>query len=45
MAPAALARLRRQLFEESDGSKFARLKERLLKNHGQAERLAVLAAS
>lgn len=45
MTTAALSRLRRQLFEESDGNKFARLKDSLLKNHGQAERLAVLAAS
>src|SRR5450830_288015 len=43
MATAALENLRTKLFEESEGSKFARLKDRLLKNHGQQERLAVLA--
>lgn len=43
MATAALENLRTKLFEESESSKFARLKDRLLKNHGQQERLAVLA--
>ncbi|MBB5609421.1 MULTISPECIES: hypothetical protein [unclassified Janthinobacterium] len=42
MATAALENLRTKLFEDSEGSKFARLKDRLLKNHGQQERLAVL---
>ena len=42
MAAAPLAALHRKLFDETDGSKFARLKERLLKKHAANERLAVL---
>lgn len=42
MAAAPLAALHRKLFDETDGSKFARLKDRLLNNHGQTERAAVL---
>ncbi|PLY44327.1 hypothetical protein CSZ94_06195 [Janthinobacterium sp. ROICE36] len=42
MAVAPLAALHRKLFDETDGSKFARLKERLLKKHAPDERLAVL---
>ncbi len=43
MAVAPLAALHRKLFDETDGSKFARLKERLLKKHAADERQAVLA--
>ncbi|MGK5055868.1 SMI1/KNR4 family protein [Janthinobacterium sp. LB2P49] len=42
MAVSPLAALHRKLFDETDGSKFARLKERLLKKHAVDERLAVL---
>ncbi|MDN2701301.1 SMI1/KNR4 family protein [Janthinobacterium sp. SUN100] len=42
MAVTALAALHRKLFDETDGSKFARLKERLLKKHAADDRLAVL---
>lgn len=42
MATAPLAALHRKLFDETDGSKFARLKDRLLNNHGIADRAAVL---
>ena len=42
MAAAPLAALHRKLFDETDGSKFARLKDRLLNNHGEADRAAVL---
>ena len=42
MAVAPLAALHRKLFDETDGSKFARLKERLLKKHVPDDRLAVL---
>lgn len=42
MAAAPLAALHRKLFDETDGSKFARLKDRLLNNHGETERAAVL---
>ncbi|WFR77615.1 SMI1/KNR4 family protein [Janthinobacterium rivuli] len=42
MAVTALAALHRKLFDETDGSKFARLKERLIKKHAADERLAVL---
>ena len=43
MAAAPLAALHRKLFDETDGNKFARLKDRLLKKHGADERQAVLA--
>ncbi|WP_426073669.1 SMI1/KNR4 family protein [Janthinobacterium sp. DSP2-3-3] len=43
MAVAPLAALHRKLFDETDGSKFSRLKDRLLKNHAANERQAVLA--
>ena len=43
MAVAPLAALHRKLFDETDGSKFARLKDRLLKKHAADERQAVLA--
>ncbi|WP_058049870.1 SMI1/KNR4 family protein [Janthinobacterium sp. Ant5-2-1] len=42
MAIAPLAALHRKLFDETDGSKFARLKERLLKKHAADERQDVL---
>ena len=42
MAVAPLAALHRKLFDETDGSKFARLKDRLLKKHAPDDRLAVL---
>lgn len=41
MAVAPLAALHRKLFDETDGNKFARLKDRLLKKHGADERCAV----
>lgn len=43
MAISALAALHRKLFDETDGVKFATLKDRLIKKHGETERLAVLA--
>lgn len=43
MAVAPLAALHRKLFDETDGVKFSKLKDRLLKKHGASERLAVLA--
>jgi len=42
MATAPLPALHRKLFDETSGEKFARLKDRLLKNHGEADRAAVL---
>lgn len=42
MAVTPLAALHRKLFDETDGNKFARLKDRLIKKHGVDERLAVL---
>lgn len=42
MAITPLAALHRKLFDETDGSKFATLKDRLIKKHGETERLAVL---
>lgn len=42
MAVTALAALHRKLFDETDGNKFARLKDRLLNKHGVDERQAVL---
>lgn len=42
MAVAPLAALHRKLFDETDGNKFSRLKERLLKKHAADERQAVL---
>lgn len=43
MAVSPLAALHRKLFDETDGNKFARLKDRLLKKHAADERPAVLA--
>jgi len=42
MAITPLAALHRKLFDETDGSKFATLKDRLIKKHGETDRLAVL---
>ena len=42
MAVTPLAALHRKLFDETDGNKFARLKDRLIKKHGMDERRAVL---
>ena len=42
MAATPLAALHRKLFDETDGNKFARLKDRLLNKHAPDERLAVL---
>ena len=42
MAITPLAALHRKLFDEADGSKFATLKDRLIKKHGETDRLAVL---
>ena len=42
MAATPLAALHRKLFDETDGNKFARLKDRLLTKHGVDERRAVL---
>lgn len=43
MAITPLAALHRKLFDETDGSKFATLKDRLIKKHGESDRQAVLA--
>ena len=43
MAVAPLAALHRKLFDETDGNKFSKLKDRLLKKHAAGERQAVLA--
>ncbi|PHV38156.1 SMI1/KNR4 family protein [Janthinobacterium sp. BJB304] len=43
MAVAPLAALHRKLFDETDGVKFSKLKDRLLKKHAADERQAVLA--
>lgn len=43
MAVAPLAALHRKLFDETDGVKFSKLNERLLKKHAADERQAVLA--
>lgn len=42
MAVTALAALHRKLFDETDGVKFSKLKDRLLAKHGASDRLAVL---
>ncbi|MCC7645420.1 MULTISPECIES: SMI1/KNR4 family protein [unclassified Janthinobacterium] len=42
MAAAPLAALHRKLFDETDGVKFSKLKDRLLKKHAAEERQAVL---
>jgi hypothetical protein len=42
MAVAPLAALHRKLFDETDGVKFSKLKDRLLAKHGAGDRLAVL---
>lgn len=42
MAITPLAALHRKLFDETDGSKFATLKDRLIKKHGETDRLAVM---
>ena len=42
MAVAPLAALHRKLFDETDGVKFSKLKDRLLNKHAADERLAVL---
>ena len=42
MAITPLAALHRKLFDETDGSKFATLKDRLIKKHGETDRLVVL---
>lgn len=42
MAITPLAALHRKLFDETDGCKFATLKDRLIKKHGETDRLAVL---
>ena len=42
MAVAPLAALHRKLFDETDGVKFSKLKDRLLKKHASDDRLAVL---
>ena len=42
MAITPLAALHRKLFDETDGVKFSTLKDRLIRKHGETERLAVL---
>lgn len=42
MAVSPLAALHRKLFDETDGVKFSKLKDRLLKKHAGDDRLAVL---
>ncbi|SFX29053.1 SMI1 / KNR4 family (SUKH-1) [Janthinobacterium lividum] len=42
MAITPLAALHRKLFDETDGVKFATLKDRLIEKHGETDRLAVL---
>ena len=42
MAITPLAALHRKLFDETDGGKFATLKDRLIKKHGETDRLAVM---
>lgn len=42
MAITPLAALHRKLFDETDGVKFSTLKDRLIKKHGETDRLAVL---
>lgn len=43
MAITPLAALHRKLFDETDGVKFGKLADRLLKKHGESDRQAVLA--
>ena len=42
MAITPLAALHRKLFDETDGVKFSTLKDRLIRKHGETERIAVL---